>query len=207
MDDSNDSGNFSVRDYLSLIQKNSITHMHSPAVYVKEGLPFAWDLPLEKSADSYLCFLLVLLHSVLYLFPLSISFFLSMHSFDSISSKFSQSTCMLMCLSLETLTSIIRTGLTYSGGTDRPGELSYNSSISNDLTQVVNFPTRIHDCDSHSPALLDFFLSDTSICSKMAFTSFGNSDHLVVSVSTDIPTNSKQDTPIYHIVYDYSCAD
>ena len=48
--------------------------------------------------------------------------------------------------------------LTYSGGTDRPGELCYNFSISNDLTQVVNFPTWIPDCDSHSPALLDFFL-------------------------------------------------
>ena len=48
--------------------------------------------------------------------------------------------------------------LTYSGGTDRPGELCYNFSISNDLTQMVNFPTRIPDCDSHSPALLDLFL-------------------------------------------------
>ena len=45
--------------------------------------------------------------------------------------------------------------LTYSGGTDRPGELCYNFSISNDLTQMVNFPTWIPDCDSHSPALLD----------------------------------------------------
>ena len=60
--------------------------------------------------------------------------------------------------------------LTYSGGTDRPGELCYNFSISNDLTQMVNFPTRIPDCDSHSPALLDLFLSsDASICSTMAF--------------------------------------
>ena len=54
--------------------------------------------------------------------------------------------------------------LTYSGGTDRPGELCYNFSISNDLTQKVNFRTQIPDCDSHSPALLDLFLStDTSI--------------------------------------------
>ena len=48
--------------------------------------------------------------------------------------------------------------LTYSGGTDRPGELCYNFSISNDLTQIVNFPIRIPDCDSHSPAFLDLFL-------------------------------------------------
>ena len=38
--------------------------MHGLAVHVKEGLPFAWDLPLENSADSYLCFRLALLHSV-----------------------------------------------------------------------------------------------------------------------------------------------
>ena len=41
--------------------------------------------------------------------------------------------------------------LTYSGGNDRSGEVCYNFSISNDLTHMVNFPTRIPDCDSHSP--------------------------------------------------------
>ena len=56
LDDSIDSGNFSVRGYLPLIRKDSITHMHGLAVYVKEGLPFARDLSLENSADSYLCF-------------------------------------------------------------------------------------------------------------------------------------------------------
>ena len=30
--------------------------MHGLTVHVKEGLPFAWDLSLENSADSYLCF-------------------------------------------------------------------------------------------------------------------------------------------------------
>ena len=80
--------------------------------------------------------------------------------------------------------------LTYSGGTDRPGELCYNSSISNDLTQVVNFPTWIPDCDSHRPALLDLFISsDASTCSIMAFPPFRNSDHVVVSVSIDFPLN------------------
>ena len=54
--DSIDSGNFSVRGYLPLIQKDSSTHMHGLAVYVKQGLPFARDLSLENSADSYLCF-------------------------------------------------------------------------------------------------------------------------------------------------------
>ena len=98
--------------------------------------------------------------------------------------------------------------LTYSGGTDQLRELCYNFSISNDLTRIVNFPTRIPDCDSHSPALLDLFLSsDASICSTMAFPPLGNSDHTVFSVSIDFPTNSQHDTPFHRIAYDYSRAD
>ena len=68
LDNSIDSGNFSVRGYLPLIRKDSGTHMHGLAVYVKEGLPFAQDLSLENSADSYLYFQLALLHSVSYFF-------------------------------------------------------------------------------------------------------------------------------------------
>ena len=118
--------------------------------------------------------------------------------------RFSRSTHLPMCLSLGILTSIIRTGETYSGGTDRPGELCYNFSISNDLTQIVNFPTRI----PHSPAILDLFISsDASICSTIAFPPLGNSDHVVVSVSIDFPINSKQDTPFHRVAYDYSRAD
>ena len=44
--------------------------------------------------------------------------------------------------------------LTYSGGTDRPDEFCYSFSLSNDLTQMVNFPTQIPDCDSYSPAFM-----------------------------------------------------
>ena len=46
LDDSIDSGNFSVRGYLLLIGKESSTHMHGLVVYVKEGLPFARELSL-----------------------------------------------------------------------------------------------------------------------------------------------------------------
>ena len=53
--------------------------MHGIAVYVKEGLLFAQDLSLENSADSYLCFPLALLHSVLLLFPVLITFFIAKH--------------------------------------------------------------------------------------------------------------------------------
>ena len=45
-----------------------------------------------------------------------------------------------------------------------------------------------------TPALLDLFISsDASICSTMAFAPLGNSDHVVVSVSIDFPTNSQWD--------------
>ena len=43
----------SVRGYLPLIRKDSSTHKHGVAVYVKEGLPFTRALSLETSADSY----------------------------------------------------------------------------------------------------------------------------------------------------------
>ena len=92
--------------------------------------------------------------------------------------------------------------LTYSGGSDKPGELCYNFSISNDLTQTVNFPTRIPDCDSHSPALTHLFISsDVNICSTMAFPPLGNSDHVAVSVSIDFPSNSQRDPPFHRIAY------
>ena len=81
LDDSTDSGNFSVKGYLLLIRKDSSTHMHGLRVYVKEGLPFAQDLSLENSADSYLYFGLALLHCVLFLFPLSITFFCFVYHF------------------------------------------------------------------------------------------------------------------------------
>ena len=163
-------------------------------------------ISIENSADSYLCLRLALLHSVSLCTSKSLC-----TVFDSISSNIDQ------VLSINPSANMFVFGdfnvhhkdwLTYSGGTDRSGELCYNFSISNDLTQMVNFPTRIPDCDSHSPALLDLFISsDVSICSTMAFPPLGNSDHVVVSVSIDFPINSKQDSPFHCMVYDYSRVD
>ena len=69
---------------------------------------------------------------------------------------------------------------------------------------MINFPTRIPDCDSHGPALLDlFFSSDASIYSTMAFTPLRNSHHVVVSVSIDFPSNSQRDASFHHITYYY----
>ena len=73
---------------------------------------------------------------------------------------------------------------------------------------MVNFPIGIPDCEFHSPSHLDLFLSfETSISFTMAFPPLGNSDHVVVSVSIDFPSNSEQDAPFHCIAYDYSCAN
>ena len=118
--------------------------------------------------------------------------------------RFSQSTLLLMCLSLETLTFIIRTGLLILM---EPIDLVNSVIISNNLTQMVNFPTHIPDCGPHSPALLDFILSwDAIICSTMAFPPWRNSNHVVVSVSIDLPSYSQHDAPVHCIAYDYSHA-
>ena len=97
--------------------------------------------------------------------------------------------------------------LTYSGGTGRLGELSYNFSISNDLIRWLAFLLGSLTY-SHNPVLLHLFISsDASICSAMAFPPLENSDHVVVSVSIDFPTNSRQDAPFHCIAYGYSRAD
>ena len=82
---------------------------------------------LGNSADSYLCVWLGLLHWVLLLFPLSITFFVFMCGFYSTSSNimFSRSTHLLMFI-FGDFNVHHKDWLTYSGKTDRPGELSYN---------------------------------------------------------------------------------
>ena len=127
LDDSIDSGNFSVRVYLPLIRKDSSTHMHRLAVYVKEGLPFARDLSLENSADSYLCFRLALLHSLSYFFFLYRPPSLSLWAvFASISSNIDEVLSINPSGNVFVFNAHHKDWLTYSGGTDRPGELCYN---------------------------------------------------------------------------------
>ena len=97
-----------MRDYLPLIRKDSSTHMHGLAVYVKEGLPFAWDLSLENSPDSYLCFRLILsnIEEVLSINPSA-----NVFAFGDFNAHH-------------------KDWLTYSGGTNRPSEVCYNLILS-----------------------------------------------------------------------------
>ena len=187
---------FFVTGYLPLIRKDSSTHMHDLAVYVKEGLPFAQDLSLENSADSYLCFRLALLHSVSYFFFLYRSPSSSLCTvFDSISSNIDE------VLSINPSANVFVFGdfnvhhkdwLTYSGGTDRSGKRPYSDGQLSYLDL--------------SPALLDLFISsNASICSTMASPPLGNSclsfSQQYISVSIDFSSYSRQDAPFHLIIY------
>ena len=115
--------------------------MHGLAVYVKEGLPFAWDVSLENSANSYLCFCLALLRSVSYFFFLYRSPFSSLSTvFDPISSNIVEDLLINPSANMFVFGDFNihhKDWLTYSGGTDRAGELCYHFSISNNLTQLT----------------------------------------------------------------------
>ena len=112
LDDPIESVNFSVRDYLPLIWKDSSIHMHGLAVYMKKGLLFLHWIYLKKTL-LFLTYIFAWLHSVSYFFFLywspSLSLCTIFYFISSNIDKVLQST-HLLCLSLETLASIIRTG-------------------------------------------------------------------------------------------------
>ena len=126
MDDSVNSGNFSVRDDLPLIRKDSVTHMHFLAVCMKEALPFGWDLSLENFQDSYVLYWLYAIQC-LNSFS-SVDHILRLTVFDAISHN------IVEVLSINPSANVYVFGdfnfhhkdwLTCSGETDRPGELCY----------------------------------------------------------------------------------
>ena len=91
--------------------------------------------------------------------------------------------------------------LTFSGWTGRLGEL-WNFSILNKLTQMVHF--------------LLWFLTVTLtvllfltllFVLQVVFPPSGNSNHVVVSVSSDFPSNSGRDASFHCTAYDYFYAD
>ena len=101
------------------LKKDSITHMHGLALYLKERLPFAREISLKNSVDCYLCFWLALLHSVSYFFFLFWSPSLLCTVFDSTSSNIDE------VLSINPSTNVFVSGdfnvhhkdcVTYSGG-------------------------------------------------------------------------------------------
>ena len=92
--------------------------------------------------------------------------------------------------------------LTYSSGTDRPVELCYQIMLISWLTFLLRSLTV-----TLTIMLFWIYFFDASICSTMAFPPLGNSNHVVVLVCIDFPTNSKQGALFHCIAHDYSCVD
>ena len=104
--------------------------MHSLSVYVMERLPFAWDLSLENSMNSYLRFQLALLHSVPYVFFLyqlpSASLCTVFYSVPSIIDEFLLINPSANVFVFGDFNVHHKDWLTYSGETTKHGELCYN---------------------------------------------------------------------------------
>ena len=73
--------------------------------------------------------------------------------------------------------------LCHSHTNDDAGLFFQEFAIAQDITQVVDFPARIPDCDDHQPYLVDVFLcSNPDSCTVASHRPLGKSDHMVVSV-------------------------
>ena len=93
--------------------------------------------------------------------------------------------------------------LTHSGGTDRPGELYYDFSISNDLILMVTLLLK-SECDSHRSALLDLLFSSDAI-QWLPFTG----EFLLSGCLSFywLSAKLKTDAQFHRIAYDYFYAD
>ena len=148
--------------------------------------------------------------SVLLLFPLSTTYIVFKHVFDAISSNIDEG------LSINPSVNVFVFGdsnvhhkdwLTYSGRTDRPGELCYNLSISNDLTQMINFPTPIPDClpQSCSFGFICFFWDEYLFCN--GFPSILKFWSCCCLTFHWLSVKLKGNTQFRHTTYDCSRAD
>ena len=119
--------------------------------------------------------------------------------------RFCQPTHMLMCWSLKTLTSIIRTGSPI---------LVEQIDLVNSFIFFLSQMTIFRWLTSYSnpwqwlskSCSFGFISLDASICSTMAFPPLGNADQVVVQVSIDFLSNSQWDSQFHCIAYDYSFA-
>ena len=80
--------------------------------------------------------------------------------------------------------------------------------MAQDLTQIVDFPTRIPDRDDHQPYLLDLFrCSNPDFCTVASHPPLGKYNHMVVSIGVKFVVKSTNGDPYHRIVYSYSKAD
>ena len=82
------------------------------------------------------------------------------------------------------------------------------SLLAQDLTQIVDFLTRIPYRDDHQPYLLDLFIcSNPDSCTVASHPLVGNSDHMIVSADVKFVVKSRNEHPYHRTAYSYSKAE
>ena len=202
---------FLIQGYLPIHRKDS-THMHGLGVYVRDSLPIARDQTLEDINEPFMCFRLALLHSTTYIFFLYRSpSSPSCSVVDAVSSNIDKAlirhpSANIICCG--DFNAHNKEWLVHSHVTNTAGIFCHDFAVSQDLTQIIDFPTRIPARVDHDPHLLDLFLCSTpDKCSVSPHPPLGTSDHLVISVDTDFMVKSTNEHPYHRNVYSYRKAD
>ena len=197
--------------YLPIHRKDS-GNMHGLGVYVKSNLPIAREYTLEDEKESFMCFRLALLHTTTYIFFLYRSPSSSSCSvIEAVSSNIDKalihqpSANIMVCGDFNAHNT---EWLSHSRAIDVAGVSCFEFALAHDITQIVDFPTRIPDRDDHQPYLLDLFLcSIPDLCTVISHPPLGKSDHMVVGVDVNFVVKSANEHPYHRTVYSYCKAD
>ena len=185
--------------------------MHGLGVYIKDGLPCARDTSHEDLNSPFMCFHMTLLHSTTYLFFLYRPQNEGSSVFNSIAKQIdnilihhpSANICVFGDFNVHHVQWLV-----HSNHTDNVGVECYNFSLAHELSQIVNFPTRIPDSPNQFPSLLDLFLTSIpEFCTPTQLPPLGSSDHCVISVSIDLPLKASNEVPFHRTSYRYAQAD
>ena len=166
LDDTISEREFDIAGYNTLVTKHDHMkrHMHGLGVYIKSGIPCARDLSYEDPEHSYISMRLAMVHTTAYIFFLYRPSDDNLAVIDSISSKIDQilvdnsSASIHLCGDFNVHN---KDWLVFSNKTTHEGTDCQNFAVSHDLTQIIDFPTRIPDVEHHFQSLLDLFLLST----------------------------------------------
>ena len=174
LDSSISERDFDVPGYSTLITKHDHLrrHMHGLGIYIKTGTPCARVPSFEDPDQPYICLRVALIHVTSYIFFLYRPQDDNLAVINSIAAKKD----LILCDNPSATFHICgdfnvhhEEWLTFSNKTTAEGIDCQNFALAHDLTQVVTFPTRIPDVESHFSSLLDLFLTNSHDLSEVSF--------------------------------------
>ena len=211
-DDEIKDSDFQLPGYLPIHRKDA-GHMHGLGVYVKSNLPIARETILEDENVSvwlfyillpsyFSCIVRHLGHLVLWFCGYVCGYVIQYRQGILI---LQPSANIMVCGNFNAHNTEWRC---HSHTTDVAGLFRQEFAMGQDLTKVVDFPTRIPDRDDHQPYLLDLFLcSNPDSCTVASHPLLGKSDHMVISVDVQFVFKSTNEHPYHRTVYSYRKAD